>query len=170
MRRVIASMIATTVMVCAVPAAAGAAQPSTVPADARSVTLFFIGDGDDLHDAVARVRGRSVIGWTGLRDSDAVSCFRGRVVGGKFVGKQFLESPESGEWFVGPTIVRARGVGDGFRVTGMRYFDSLTQSWKVDRSLRKASAARVDAVLGPGGADMLRTFVDRCVQMWKDNT
>ena len=134
-----------------------------------SETVFFLDTGNDGWDAVARVDGRSVIGWAGLRDSDNSFCFRGRIVDGRLVGSSFNLVPDTGEWVVDRLAVRGQGSGPRFRVTAIRIWDSRTQQWTWDRSLAQVGRTEAASTLGDATANLLAKFPARCAALWRQN-
>jgi hypothetical protein len=162
----VALMVSAGLLGASAVSGAAASVPSR-ESDSASIK-YFAGGGADARDAVVRVRGPLVLGWTALRGSDQISCFRGRMVQGKLVGKQFAQSPETGERFVGPIAVTGRGSGSSFAVTGYRYFDAESQTTRWDRNVRPVDRTTFTRLSGFDEGFDWRIVLDRCAALWRD--
>ena len=140
------------------------------PTLTRTVTVYFLGDDQQPYDVVARVKGRRVVGWIVRPESDDTACFRGTVKNGKLVGKTFKLSPETGEWYVGPLIVRGSGTGPRFQLTSIRFTDVDADEPTWHRPLIKTGAAEANAARWDGYTQDMKRGVAGCAQTWRENS
>jgi hypothetical protein len=153
-----------------IPEPATAVGVTAAPMKTRAVTLYFLGGDGQPYDAVARVSGRKVVGWLGVADTDDTVCFRGTVTRGRLVGKTFRLNPESGEWYVGPLVVRGSGTGSRFRLTSVLFREDGETDPTWHEPLSKARPAEVDSARGEGYAGLIKAFPSQCTLAWRQNS